>query len=180
MTFGPCLSVTRSPCSWVWKLTGDQSGHLTKTVVTGVTEHEGPTYYHHAHVYDGSYEDGTASCRAKKRVPWFYTKSWLRVVDCGVETKKKNTPNPNALGFHLRIQTWIILDYPVHRSGHCNMEMIWRWYGDDQAWSLEEPRFWDTWFPRPGFPARIPEVIHHGGTSAICHIQRLYFLFGSY
>ncbi|CAL1161428.1 unnamed protein product [Cladocopium goreaui] len=38
---------------------GDQSGHLTKTVVTGVTEHEGPTYYHHAHVYDGSYEDGT-------------------------------------------------------------------------------------------------------------------------
>lgn len=46
------------------KLTGDESGHLTKTVVTGVTEHEGPSYYHHAHsVYDGSYEDGTASCR---------------------------------------------------------------------------------------------------------------------
>eukprot|EP00435_Cladocopium_sp_Y103_P056687 s1113_g19.t1 len=43
---------------------GDQSGHLTKTVVTGVTEHEGPTYYHHTHSvydgsYDGSYEDGT-------------------------------------------------------------------------------------------------------------------------
>ncbi|CAK9111867.1 Retrovirus-related Pol polyprotein from transposon RE2 (Retro element 2) (AtRE2) [Includes: Protease RE2 [Durusdinium trenchii] len=26
---------------------GSHSGHLTKTVVTGVTQHEGPTYYHH-------------------------------------------------------------------------------------------------------------------------------------
>ena len=61
--------VCPSPRGMAWKLIGDQSGHLTKTVVTGVTEHEGPTYYHHAHVYDGSYEDGTASCRAKNCVP---------------------------------------------------------------------------------------------------------------
>ena len=38
---------------------GDHSGHLTKTVVTGVTEHEGPTYYHHhSHTaFGGSYGD---------------------------------------------------------------------------------------------------------------------------
>ena len=62
------LFVTRSPGhrGYFLALPGDQSGHLTKTVVTGVTEHEGLTYYHHAHVYDGSYEDGTASCRARE------------------------------------------------------------------------------------------------------------------
>ncbi|CAK9111869.1 Uncharacterized protein SCF082_LOCUS51890, partial [Durusdinium trenchii] len=30
---------------------GSHSGHLSKTVVTGVTTHEGPTYYHHTHSY---------------------------------------------------------------------------------------------------------------------------------
>ena len=38
---------------------GDHSGHLTKTVVTGVTENEGPTYYHHhSHTaFGGNYGD---------------------------------------------------------------------------------------------------------------------------
>jgi len=36
---------------------GSHSGHLTKTVVTGVTQHVGPTYYHHIHHSYGSYGD---------------------------------------------------------------------------------------------------------------------------
>ena len=38
-------------------LAGSHSGHLTKTVVTGVTQHVGPTYYHHIHHSYGSYGD---------------------------------------------------------------------------------------------------------------------------
>ena len=37
---------------------GSHSGHLTKTVVTGVSTHEGPTYYHHHY---GSSYDGCAA-----------------------------------------------------------------------------------------------------------------------
>ena len=39
-------------------LAGSHSGHLTKTVVTGVSTHEGPTYYHHHY---GSSYDGCAA-----------------------------------------------------------------------------------------------------------------------
>lgn len=41
-------------------MAGSHSGHLTKTVVTGVSTHEGPTYYHHIHHYGSSY-DGCAA-----------------------------------------------------------------------------------------------------------------------
>ena len=48
---------------WAKMMAGSHTGHLSKTVVTGVSTHEGPTYYHHAESYgDESYGD-TATWR---------------------------------------------------------------------------------------------------------------------
>ena len=47
---------------------GSHSGHLTKTVVTHVSTHEGPTYYHHSHSYTGGFAGSHAASLAGETV----------------------------------------------------------------------------------------------------------------